>query len=152
VNAPGYVFLSERYTIPENATFKEMERLFEVEKLREGGSFVVNNIFFGYNVDSLDEASKLDLDRLIGLMKATDGLTIEIGGHTDNIGSAAFNRELSLARAESVKRYMIEKGGIDQQRIHVRGYGFGRPAAANSSEQGRSLNRRTEVKVLKIGG
>lgn len=151
VNAPGYVFKSERYTIPEDAHFKEMTRSFEVEKLREGGRFVVNNIFFGYNADSLDNASMLDLDRLIALMKQTDGLKIEIGGHTDNIGSAAFNRQLSLSRADAVRRYLVSHGGIDGTRIETKGYGFGRPAADNDSEEGRKMNRRTEFKVLKMG-
>jgi outer membrane protein OmpA-like peptidoglycan-associated protein len=152
VKAPGYLFISERYTIPADASFKEMSRSFVMEKLTAGGTFVVNNIFFGYNSDSLDNASRLELDRLIGLMKETAGLRIEIGGHTDNIGSMVFNRQLSLARAESVKRYMIAHGAIEPDRIGTQGYGFARPAAPNDSEEGRKQNRRTEVKVLELGG
>lgn len=152
VKAPGYVFISERYTIPADARFKEMSHSFSMEKLTAGGTFVVNNVFFGYNADSLDNSSRLELDRLINLMKETAGLRIEIGGHTDNIGSATFNRQLSLARADAVKRYMISNGAIDPDRIGTQGYGFARPAAANDSEEGRRRNRRTEVKVLEIGG
>lgn len=148
VNAPGYVFVSERYTIPANADYKEFTQHFTVEKLQQGQSFVVNNIFFAYKADSVTTESALDLDRLAGLLKENPKLRIEVGGHTDNVGSARYNELLSARRAESVKEYLLNHGGIDSTRIEVKGYGFEKPAAPNDSEEGRRKNRRTEFTVL----
>ncbi|BCR05881.1 membrane protein [Desulfuromonas versatilis] len=71
--------------------------------------------------------------------------TFLIAGHTDNVGSADYNAELSLRRAESVRRYLIEKFGIPAERLVARGYGLTKPVADNRSAEGRQKNRRVEV-------
>jgi outer membrane protein OmpA-like peptidoglycan-associated protein len=148
VNAPGYVFVSERYTIPKNADYEEFTQHFTVEKLVQGQSFVVNNVFFAYKKDSVTSESAPDLDRLAGLLKENPKLRIEVGGHTDNIGSAKYNEALSYRRADAVKNYLMMNGGIDSSRIETKGYGFDKPAAPNDSEDGRKKNRRTEFTVI----
>jgi outer membrane protein OmpA-like peptidoglycan-associated protein len=70
------------------------------------------------------------------------GVLIE--GHTDNVGSAQFNQNLSLKRAESVRRYLADHG-VQSQRLTVSGLGFERPVASNESATGRQQNRRVEV-------
>lgn len=70
---------------------------------------------------------------------------ILIEGHTDNVGSEAYNLELSTKRAESVKRYLVEKFGIDEGRLETRGFGSSRPVASNDTSWGRSQNRRVEL-------
>jgi outer membrane protein OmpA-like peptidoglycan-associated protein len=75
-------------------------------------------------------------------------LNIEISGHTDNIGSAAYNKTLSEDRAKAVVNYLTKKG-ISADRLTYKGYGFDQPVAPNNTEEGRQQNRRTEFKVLK---
>jgi OOP family OmpA-OmpF porin len=73
---------------------------------------------------------------------------IEIQGHTDNIGSDKHNQILSLQRAETVKYYLIAKG-VAANRLTTVGYGKTRPIADNKTEQGRGINRRIELKIIK---
>jgi outer membrane protein OmpA-like peptidoglycan-associated protein len=148
VTAKGHVFLSERYTIPENTEYVEFARDFCIDKIREGRSFVVKNLFFAYNSDSLTTESRPELDRLADFLNEYPKAQIEIGGHTDNVGSAGYNLGLSLRRAESVQRYLVETKGVDVSRIRTRGYGFQKPTAANDSEEGRQQNRRTEFTII----
>jgi outer membrane protein OmpA-like peptidoglycan-associated protein len=80
-------------------------------------------------------------------MKTNPKLKIEIGGHTDNVGTKAYNKTLSENRANSVYNYLISKG-IDKTRLSYKGYDFSVPVATNDTEEGRALNRRTEFKVI----
>ena len=81
-------------------------------------------------------------------MKRKKSMVVEVGGHTDNVGSAASNLKLSQERAEAVKEFLINQG-IDSSRIVARGYGQTVPVAENSTPVGRSKNRRTEIRILK---
>jgi Outer membrane protein and related peptidoglycan-associated (lipo)proteins len=76
-------------------------------------------------------------------------LRIEVGGHTDDVGGAAFNRKLSLARAQSVLDYLKGKyPAIDAERFTVKGYGESKPLVPNTNDHNRAKNRRVEFKVL----
>jgi len=74
-------------------------------------------------------------------------LKIEISGHTDNIGSAAYNKTLSQNRAKSVVDWLVSKG-IKSDRLTFVGSGFDKPIATNDTEEGRQMNRRTEFKII----
>jgi OmpA-OmpF porin, OOP family len=78
-------------------------------------------------------------------MKKYPTTTAVIEGHTDNVGSAEHNMDLSQRRAESVVNYLVEKFGIDRSRLAAKGYGLTRPVADNSSDEGRQKNRRIEA-------
>jgi OOP family OmpA-OmpF porin len=69
-------------------------------------------------------------------------MRITVCGHTDSVGGERYNAQLSLRRAEAVRRYVSEVGGIDAARIDVRGLGSAQPAAPNDTEEGRQKNRR----------
>ena len=68
-------------------------------------------------------------------------------GHTDSVGSAAYNQKLSLKRAEAVKAYIISKG-IEPNRVYTEGKGAKQPIADNKTKAGRSKNRRVEIEVV----
>jgi OOP family OmpA-OmpF porin len=69
----------------------------------------------------------------------------EISGHTDNVGSKALNQKLSLARAKSVKKYIVDTFGIEAARIDAKGYGFSKPVDSNKTKAGKAKNRRIEA-------
>jgi len=87
------------------------------------------------------------LNKLIAFLKTNPKLTIEIGGHTDNVGKPKDNQLLSENRAKSVKDYLVENG-IEANRLTTKGYGDTNPIASNETETGRAENRRTEFKVV----
>ncbi len=108
----------------------------------------VNNLFFDYNQYILKEESYPELDRLVTFLKQIPNLKISIEGHTDNIGSDAFNLELAKKRAEEVEKYLISKG-IDEKKMKIKAYGSSKPVAANDTPENRAKNRRVEVIFLK---
>lgn len=115
---------------------------------------VLKNILYEFNSAELTETSKENLNYLYTLMVDNQNIEIELGAHTDNIGKAEYNLDLSNRRAQSCVDYLISKG-IDASRMTSKGYGFAVPVAPNQlkdgkdNPEGRALNRRTEFKVTK---
>jgi len=147
VNADGYLFHSENFNIRTSQGYQEIEKDILLKKVEVGTSIVLNNIFFDFDRATLRSESTSELDRLTQLLKDMPRLKIEISGHTDNIGSAAYNQRLSESRAKSVVDYLISKG-INKDRLEFKGYGFEQPIAGNDTEEGRQMNRRTEFKII----
>jgi len=110
-------------------------------------SFVLDDCNFETGKAELKPESYTVLDELVAYLVRKEDERIELGGHTDNVGTAKSNLVLSEARANTVRAYIIMKG-IDPLRVTAKGYGFSVPVAENSSPEGRALNRRTEVKIL----
>ncbi len=104
-------------------------------------------ILFDFNKADLQPESLPIIDEIVDAMMSNPKLKLEIQGHTDDVGGIDFNMKLSEARAKAVLD-AIAKKGIDTRRLRSRGFGFSRPIAPNTSEQGRSENRRTEFVVL----
>ncbi|HRY36155.1 MAG TPA: OmpA family protein, partial [Smithellaceae bacterium] len=88
-----------------------------------------------------------DIDNLVSVMKQYPETNVALEGHTCSLGSDAYNKRLSQRRADAVKQYMVEKGGIEANRLNAIGYGEERPIASNATEEGRRQNRRTEAVV-----
>lgn len=121
---------------------------YRVQTAKVGSKFELKNIFFESGKATLTPASEKELDKLFDIMSKSE-LVIELGGHTDSIGSAEANEKLSQERVNSVKNYLVNKG-INNQRLQAVGYGETQPVASNHNEEGRALNRRVEVKILKL--
>lgn len=112
-----------------------------------GSTLVLHDIYFQFDRSVILQQSYKELTRLLELMQDNPKLRIEIGGHTDDKGSVEYNRKLSESRAKAVADYLTSKG-IDPKRLSYRGYGKSKPIEDNSTEEGRSKNRRVEIKVL----
>ena len=110
-------------------------------------TFVLDNVEFDFGKATLRPASYKTLDELVEYLQRKSDERIEIGGHTDNIGSEVKNKALSLERAKSIVAYLIAKG-IDPARLMAKGYGSMEPIEENTTEAGRQKNRRSEVKIL----
>jgi len=147
ISAPGYLFHSENFDIPEEAAYKEVNKTIYLKKLEVGATIVLRNIFFDYDKATLRPESKAELDRVYDLLVKNPTLKIELSGHTDDIGSDEYNMKLSQKRAESAMAYLVQKG-IDPSRIKAVGYGETQPMVPNTSEENRQLNRRVELKVI----
>ncbi|MEI7471978.1 MAG: OmpA family protein [Chitinophagaceae bacterium] len=110
-------------------------------------SFVLDNCNFESGKSILLPEAYPVLDELVEYLNRKDDDRIELGGHTDNVGGAAKNLQLSLDRALAVRQYLIEKG-IDPNRLMSKGYGLTKPIVSNATAAGRAQNRRTEVTIL----
>lgn len=146
VRADNYLFHSENVDISESKGYQEIVKDIELKKVAVGSKVVLRNIFFDTGKSSLRTESTAELDRLVTLLTEMPKLTIEISGHTDNVGSAASNKRLSADRAKAVVDYVV-KAGISASRLTSVGYGFDQPIAPNNTEEGRQQNRRTEFKI-----
>ena len=118
-----------------------------VEDLNPGTVVQLVNIQFEFNSAALTENSKEGVDMLANFLESHPGITVELAGHTDNVGSDAYNLKLSQDRAEVVRQALIAKG-VSDERLTAKGYGPTRPLYPNDSDEHRALNRRTEMIIL----
>lgn len=142
------VYQAKYAWMTENTEDLSLQKDFHVKRAIIGAKFELKNIFFELGSAVLKEDSKKELDKLVEIMKYSE-IVIELGGHTDSIGTSEANQKLSQDRVESVKKYLTDKG-ISQNRMVAVGYGETLPVASNSTPEGRQLNRRVEVKILKL--
>jgi len=117
------------------------------DTLQINDKMILDNIYFEEDKWELLPQSDTTLTTLINLMKQWPKLTIEISGFADNTGNETYNQILSENRARAIANFLIEKG-ISETRIFHKGYGSQNPISDNSSDIGRSKNRRVEFKVL----
>jgi outer membrane protein OmpA-like peptidoglycan-associated protein len=149
IEKDGYVFKNIAITLPASQNEPQLiTRTFELNKIREGFSSILRNIYFDFDKFTLKQESFPELNKLEGMLLENPNMRIEIAGHTDYIGSEAYNNQLSVKRANSVVNFLINKG-ITPTRLESKGYGKSRPIASNDDEEdGRELNRRVEFKIL----
>jgi OOP family OmpA-OmpF porin len=103
--------------------------------------------FFDFDKSVLKPEGKAKLDDLVGKVKGINLEVIIAVGHTDSIGTDAYNQKLSVRRAEAVKAYLVSKG-IEKNRVYTEGKGEKQPVADNKTAEGRAKNRRVEIEVV----
>ena len=103
--------------------------------------------FFDFDKSVLKPEGRAKLDDLVSKIQGINLEVIIAVGHTDSVGSDAYNQKLSVRRAEAVKAYLISKG-IERNRIYTEGKGEKQPVADNRTAEGRAKNRRVEVEVV----
>lgn len=104
---------------------------------------------FKFNAVDLPDAARARIDELVNDLKADPkGVYFEIEGHTDNTGPAEINERIGLERADAVKRYLYEAHQIPLHRINIISFGEEKPAAPNTTREGRAQNRRVVIRVL----
>ncbi|PID41601.1 MAG: hypothetical protein CR981_03110 [Proteobacteria bacterium] len=102
------------------------------------------NILFDFDKSTIKPEYHEILARVADFMKEHPETRVTLAGHTDNIGTYEYNLKLSHRRASRVRDYLVEKEGINKERITLSGYGYGVPAASNDTAEGRALNRRVQ--------
>ena len=103
--------------------------------------------FFDFDKAALKKEGKAKLDDLVGKVKGISLEVIIAVGHTDSVGTDAYNQKLSVRRAEAVKAYLVSKG-IEKNRVYTEGKGEKQPVADNKTKEGRAKNRRVEIEVV----
>jgi outer membrane protein OmpA-like peptidoglycan-associated protein/tetratricopeptide (TPR) repeat protein len=152
VEKPGYMFHSENFDIPISTNYQEKVVDIELKKISVGTKIILKNIFFDFDKATLRKESTAELERLYTIMVQST-IVIQISGHTDNKGSAEYNKSLSEKRAKAVVDYLVTKG-IPASRMKFSGFGADKPIAPNAkpdgsdNPDGRQLNRRTEFEIL----
>lgn len=112
-------------------------------------SITLNNVFFDFDKSVLKPESYPELNRLFGLMNERPGMTVEISGHTDPVGSETYNVGLSERRAKAVTNYLVEKG-IAINRISTTYFGESQLIDKSNTREGNKKNRRVEFKIIKL--
>lgn len=150
VDNDSYFPISNSIDLRKEDTIVKVENdisLVSYEQMIEDGLAVpINNLFFNTGKSDLLPYSIPELRRVAEIIKSKN-LTVEIAGHTDNVGDDAMNQRLSEQRAESVKNFFVGEG-CNPAKLKTVGYGSTRPVASNKTEEGRKQNRRVEIKFV----
>ncbi len=153
--AAGYVSESRTLDLRDLSVDKKVDanfvlRAIEVVPIEKEAIVRLNTILFDFAKAELKPEAFPELERVVELMRARPAMVIEVGGHTDNIGSDEFNQNLSEQRANAVLKFIVSKG-IDKGRVTAVGYGEKKPRVSNDDEEsGRELNRRVEFRIITL--
>ena len=109
---------------------------------------MILHVLFDFDKSSLTEADVKELRKAVTFVKKYPGAKTMVDGHTDSIGTDAYNMKLSERRAAAVKDYLIKEAGVDSLKIKAVGHGKADPVADNKTAEGRAENRRVEVSIL----
>lgn len=124
----------------------------DVEVVRQGDDLLLNipsGINFAYNSANVQPQFRATLDRVASVLSEYNQTYIDVYGHTDSTGSDSYNQDLSERRAVSVADY-LSSHGVQSARIATRGFGETQPIESNETEEGRSANRRVEIKIVPV--
>ncbi len=150
VSSQGYLFYSASFLLKELYKPDDPRHMdIFLDPVGKGRSVILYNLFFDTDSFRLLDSSKPELEEMVLFMNENPGVCVEIGGHTDSTGNRDYNQELSEKRAESVWRYLVEKG-VGKERLTFVGYGILKPVATNNTPAGRAKNRRTEFTITEI--
>jgi outer membrane protein OmpA-like peptidoglycan-associated protein len=148
VRAQGYKFDSRNFQPKDTGLKNPFVIISELEPFKENDIIVLKNIFFDTDKFELKSESISEIQVLEGILKSNPTMVLEVRGHTDNQGNEAHNMELSKNRATALVQALVARG-ISEKRFVAKGFGASLPMADNSTELGRAMNRRTEIKVLR---
>jgi outer membrane protein OmpA-like peptidoglycan-associated protein len=121
------------------------DKVSKADKFEQENLALALSIEFEFAKHFVKEEYRDGLKKVADSMKENPRTKAILKGHTDNIGSKAYNMRLSKVRANSVKLYLVKQFGIKRSRIAAFGYGFSKPVADNNTEEGRQKNRRVEI-------
>lgn len=147
VARPGYLFASVHFNYEDHDLAAPYQLDVELQPIAKNATTVLNNIFFEYNKFEINEKSFSELDDVVQFLRDNPTVTVEISGHTDNVGNESYNEQLSQKRAQSVVNYISSKG-IAERRLTRVGYGSKKPLRENDTEENRQVNRRIEFRIL----
>ena len=137
---------SERFTVPADQPFNRTVLDLELAPEEIGATAEFKNVYFDFGKAILLPDSRPELDRIASFLSKSTKTTLEIGGHTDDVGSNEANQKLSEARALAVLNYLASHG-VERNRLKAVGYGKSHPLVKDTSEDARAKNRRVEMTI-----
>jgi outer membrane protein OmpA-like peptidoglycan-associated protein len=140
----GYTYFNTRFDV-NSSSAKILD--IPLDPLSAKTKLVFNNVSFETNSAELNTNSFEELNRLAEFINENNEIVVEISAHTDDIGSDAYNNNLSLKRARKVVDYLVAKN-VNVNRLRSKGYGKSMPLVPNTSDANRSINRRVELKII----
>jgi outer membrane protein OmpA-like peptidoglycan-associated protein/tetratricopeptide (TPR) repeat protein len=147
VHRKGYLFYSQNYNMKNISSDSVFNVDIPLEPIEANAKVILKNVFFDTKKTDLKPESITELDNVVRLMNENPNMKILISGFTDNVGKPADNLKLSTGRAVAVVNYLVTKG-VNKDRLSFKGFGEAKPIATNDTEEGRALNRRTELTVV----
>ncbi len=145
--AKGYLYKSMNFNLKQSLV-EPVEVNIALAPIKIGSKIVLNNVFFEFNSYELTSTSEVELSKMVLLLKDSSIAKVKISGYTDNVGSDAYNLELSKQRSKAVYNYLIANG-VSKTRLSYAGNGATNFISDNSTEHNRSQNRRIEFEVVK---
>ena len=141
-----------RYQDNQERALRERMAGTGVEVVRQGDNITLDmpaGITFGFDSYALRSDSYGVLNRVADTLQEYNQTIVEVAGHTDSVGTAAYNQRLSEQRADAVGNYLVSRG-VNRERLMITGAGATRPVASNATEAGRAENRRVEITLVPI--
>lgn len=149
IEGANYFKIVDKISLLDSNVKAKILKNYRIEPYLDSGEVaVMSNILYDFGTANISESSFGELDKMVQKFKQQNKSIIEISGHTDDLGSDAYNLKLSQNRANSVLNYLVEKG-IRPWRLKAKGYGEQVPISSNATEEGRTQNRRVEMLILK---
>ena len=125
---------------------QQLNQVLETKESARGLIVNMSDVLFDFGQFTLKPGAKEKLAKISGILISHPGLTLEVDGHTDSVGSDAMNVKLSEQRADTVRAYLVSQG-VAPDTITAHGFGKDQPVATNDTASGRQLNRRVEIVV-----
>ena len=148
IRCKGYLFFSEHFTMTGGTYHEPYLKDIPLKRIQPGEKVILKNIFFEFASAKVLDESKAELQQLAQFLRDNPNVKIQITGHTDHVGTQAYNLNLSQNRARAVANYLLNEG-IPMTRVSYKGMGFSEPVADNHTEEGRAQNRRTELLIVR---
>jgi len=149
VTSDNYLFYQASVSPEGSSELTPFDMRVPLESMGIGNSVSLQNIHFEFGSAVLSPSSKAGINMIANFLNDNPDVVVELAGHTDNVGDAEFNQNLSVDRANVVRNVLISKG-ISPERMQAAGYGDTRPLVPNDTDENRALNRRTEMKILNM--
>lgn len=146
-SAQGYVDIVDTVWVL-SCNRKTLHKKVELQPIETGLTLELKNIYFNFGKTSLSSDSFTELDRLVEFFSHNPSIKVEIAGHTDSDGPDDYNLILSQARAQEVVNYLKSKG-VSEMQLSAKGYGETKPIDSNLTMEGKAVNRRVEMIVVK---
>ena len=145
----GYYMDKQQAEFEQQLAAEQRAHQIEITRLKNENLKITMNseVSFDFNSATVKPAFKNTLDKVSDILSRYNRTSITVVGHTDNVGSDAYNQGLSQRRAESVA-YYLERRGVQSSRVRTEGRGESEPRASNATEAGRQLNRRVELLII----
>jgi len=149
VEMDNYIFENIELSVGgATASETKEEKTILLRKIKTGEKSVLRHVFFDTGEAIIKPESFDELDKFVSMLQQNMRVRVEIGGHTDNVGTPELNLKLSQRRAAAVKSYLTSRG-VEAKRVTAVGYGETQPIVSNDDEEGgRAINRRVEFKVI----